>query len=195
MKFFRKFVFSFLLFIFLLHPVLTYGQTDSTSTRTIRKYGKGRIIKKDRTKYLGRQLVFKTDVLTFNDENTGRTVTLPLSEVDYVSKIGNHALEGALVGGGLTLLAGALAVLQAEADPYRTTRENAGVIILGLTAGGTALGGLIGFAHTERESSLPKGKVTCTNQSFSKQHKGKKQEYLCTYYCCRYSILSECTWE
>ncbi len=175
MKFFRKFVFSFLLFIFLLHPVLTYGQTGSTSTRTIRRYSKGRIIKKDRTKYVGRQLVFKTDVLTFNDENTGRTVTLPLSEIDYVSKIGNHALEGALIGGGLTLLAGALAVLQVEADPTLQTKENAGVIILGLTAGGTVLGGLIGFAIPKEKTVFQKGRLLAKISLFPNSIKGKNK--------------------
>lgn len=175
MKFFRKFVFSFLVFIFLLHPVLTYGQTGSTSTRTIRTYGKGRIIKKDRTKYVGRKLVFKTDVLTFNDENTGRTVTLPLSEIDYVSKIGNHALEGALVGGGLTLLAGVLAVLQVEADPYRTTKENAGVIILGLTAGGTVVGGLIGLAIPKEKTVFQKGRLLAQISLFPHSVKGNNK--------------------
>ncbi len=165
----------FFFLFFLLHPVLTYGQTDSTSTRTIRRYSKGRIIKKDRTKYVGRQLVFKTDVLTFNDENTGRTITLPLSEVDYVSKIGNHALEGALIGGGLTLLAGALAVLQVEADPTLQTKENAGVIILGLTAGGTVLGGLIGFAIPKEKTIFQKGRLLAKISLFPHSIKGENK--------------------
>jgi len=175
MKFFCKFVSSVLFFIFLLYPVLTYGQTDSTSTRTIRKYGKGRIIKKDRTKYLGRKLVFKTDVLTFNDEKTGKTVILPLSEVDYVSKIGNHALEGALLGGGLMLLSCLYALLEAESDPYRTPKENAGVIFVELTAAGTALGGLIGLALSKEKTVYQKGRFRAQISLFPHSIKGKNK--------------------
>ncbi|GAH31395.1 unnamed protein product, partial [marine sediment metagenome] len=153
----------------------TYGQTGSTSSRTIRKYGKGRIIKKDRTRYLGRNLVFKTDVLTFNDEKTGKTVTLPLSEVDYVSKIGNCALEGALMGGGLMLLGIIAAKRELKADPYRTLKENAGEIFVGLTVAGTVIGGLIGLVLPTEKTVYQKGRFRAQISLFPHSIKGKNK--------------------
>ena len=175
MKFLCNFVFSVFLFIFLLHPVMTYGQTDSTSTRTIRKYSKGRIIKKDRTRYLGRNLVFKTDVLTFNDKKTGKTVILPLSEVDYVSKIGDRALEGALIGGSLMLLSGLAAKQEIKADPFHTLKENADEILMGYTFAGTAIGGLIGLALPKEKTVYQKGRFRAQISLFPHSIKGKNK--------------------
>ena len=84
-------------------------------------------------------------------------------------------MEGALIGGGLTLLAGALAVLQVEADPTLQTKENAGVIILGLTAGGTVIGGLIGFAMPKEKTVFQKGRLLAQISLFPNSIKGKNK--------------------
>jgi hypothetical protein len=142
-------------FVFLMVPLLSLGQEASNANRV---YARGRVILKDSTRYDAENIKFTAETLSFTDKKTGQPLTFPLPDVDYVSRIKSHTLEGALSGGGLMLLGGLLGVLQAEADPFLEARPNAGMIILGLTVGGAAVGALVGSALSSEKTVFQKGR-------------------------------------
>lgn len=152
----RVFVIIFTLFLLSL---LTFSQTGSTATGSSKKYKKGKIIKSDKTVHRGRNIFWDSQILTYNDEKTGQTVTLQLSEVDRVIKVGNYIAEGAL-GFGLTVLCvGLLSLAEAEVDPGLKPREEAGAIIAGVTVGGVLAGALIGSNISKEKTIYSKGAV------------------------------------
>ena len=66
------------------------------------KFSRGMIIKKDGSRFRANSLVFNAETLRFKTSSTHQGGELPLSEVEYVrAKTGTHALEGALIGGGV----------------------------------------------------------------------------------------------
>ena len=148
-----------ILFTLFLLPLLTFPQSESTTTGSIQKYRKGKIIKSDNTVQRGRDIFWDSQTLTYVDEKTGQTATLPLSEVNRVIKVGNYSVEGALGGGVTTLCIGLLALLEVEADPMYEPKENAGVIIAGLTAGGVLAGALVGANIAKEKTVYSKGAV------------------------------------
>jgi len=145
--------------ILLLHPLINFGQTDSSSGKIVKKIGRGKIMTKDRVKYSGRNLVFDSEFLTFENVKTGRIVTLSLDDVYYATKTGNYALEGALAGGATALLSCLYALVEVEADPLRVPKENAGELVLGITVAGTAIGALVGLAMPKEKTIYQKGRL------------------------------------
>jgi hypothetical protein len=153
----KKFAMSWMVvFVLLTVPLLSMGQEGSGADRA---YGRGKVILKDSTRYDALNLKFTSESLSFTDKKTSQPLTFPLAEVDFVSRTRNHALEGALFGGGLMLVSCLTAVLQVESDPNLEFKENAGLIILGFTAGGTALGALIGSAFSSDKTVFQKGRL------------------------------------
>jgi hypothetical protein len=130
----------------LASPLQACGQAQTSDQNAVRRYGRGKIIAKDQTRYEGRSLMFGPQSLTFVDSRTGQSVTLPRAEVEYVSRIGSHAKVGALGGGLLGLLAGLAAWAEVEADPTLETKDNVGPVIAGVTLAGAGIGALVGFA-------------------------------------------------
>ena len=144
-RFFTKV--SFIL-ILLLVPITSISQTAGGTAR----FSRGVILKKNGSRFNANNLVFSEQTLSFQDPKSQQTTQLPLSEIEYVrSKTGSHALEGALIGGGLFLLAGLAAVLEAESDPTVEVEntEQALLIITGIGFGG---GLLIGTAFPKEKT-------------------------------------------
>lgn len=142
-----------LAFSLLLPPAGASGQAQTSDQNAIRRYNRGTVITTDRTRYAGRSLVFSPQSLTFTDTETGRSVTLPRAEVDYVSRIGSYWKESALTGGLLALTAGLGAWAEVEADPTLETKDNVGAVVLGLTAAGLGLGAFVG-TFLEKETTV-----------------------------------------
>lgn len=145
-----------ILSVLLLEPFVSWGQVAPAVNPS---YARGKVILKDGTRYEAVNINFAVETLTFTDKKTGQPFTFPLPEVDFVSRTKSYALEGALAGGGLMLSASLAAVLQAAADPYLETKPNAGLIILGLTAGGVGIGALIGSALSSEKTVFQKGRL------------------------------------
>ena len=121
-------------------------------------FGRGKIILKDLTRFEARDLQFAGDTLSFTDTATGRRLSIPTSDVEWVSHKKNMVVWGAVTGGGLMLLSGLAAYAQVEADPYLETRSNAGTVIAGLTLGGAVVGALIGSAFSTEKTVYEKGR-------------------------------------
>lgn len=156
----KKVLTALLVFSVLVWPVVSHSQSSLGNTGTVKKFTRGMIIKKDRARFQGRSLVFDAQSLRFQDVRTQQSVTLPLSEVDYVrAKTGTHTGEGALFGGGLFLLAGLSAWQEAESDPT-TEVTNAGKAIAITTAIGVVGGFIIG-------TFFPKEKMVYQKNKFS----------------------------
>jgi len=136
------------------------AQTVTGTQDVTREYYGGLIIKKDRTRFEGDRLLFSPRTLTFTDRRTGKTVELPLDEVEFVSaQTGTHALEGALIGGGICLLASLEAVAEVSADPSRKLKENAGEVVAIVTGVGAGVGLLIGAMIPKEATVYQKGKL------------------------------------
>jgi len=121
-------------------------------------YGRGRVVLKNLNQYEANDIRFSEAQLSFKDSKTGRPFTVPLSDVEWVSRKKNMALTGGLAGAGLAALVGLLAWAQVESDPYLEPTENAGTIVLGMTAGGAAIGALIGAAVSTEKTVYEKGR-------------------------------------
>lgn len=152
----KVFVIIFTLFLLSL---LTFSQTGSTTTGSRIICKKGKIIKLDKTVHRGRNIFWDSQILTYNDEKTGQTVTLQLSEVDRVIKVGNYSVEAGLISGLTVLCVGLLAIAEVEADPGYQVKENAGAIIAGVTVGGFLAGALIGSNMSKEKTVYSKGAV------------------------------------
>jgi hypothetical protein len=126
--------------------------------QTIHSYGRGRVIMKDLTRYEAVDIRFSNDTLSFKDVKSGRDLSVPLTDVEHVSRKKGQTLLGALVGGGFMLGTGLLAVAQVEADPNLRLKDNAGAIVAGLTAGGVVVGALIGSAISAEKTVWEKGR-------------------------------------
>jgi hypothetical protein len=143
----------------LLYPIAADAQSGARVDGAVHKFSKGMIIKKDRARFFATGLVFDSQSLTFKDNRTGKSMVVPLSEVEYVqAKTGSHAGEGALIGGGLFLLAALAAWAEAEADP-NTEVTNAGTVIAIATAVGVGTGLVVG-------SFLPKERTVYQNNKY-----------------------------
>ncbi len=139
-------------------PGVANAQSGSNTEGTVKKFGKGFIVKKDRKRFNGKSLVFDSQSLTFKDIKTANSVSLPLSEIEYVRvKTGNRVVEGALVGGGFFLLIALLAYAKAEEDPY-TEVTNAGQVIGIMTAIGIGGGLVVGAMIKKEKTVYQKGK-------------------------------------
>lgn len=149
-------IFLVLCIVFWLPPS-TFSQTTSSPTNLKQIVRKGKIIKTDRTVQRGRKLAIDSETVTFEEEKTKEKITLPLSEVERVVKVGNLAVIGAVGGGVLTLLTCLLAVVEVETDPNLVLKKNAGAIIAGFTVGGTLVGALIGSFITSETTVYNKG--------------------------------------
>ncbi|MGH2567087.1 MAG: hypothetical protein ACRDGA_02025 [Bacteroidota bacterium] len=156
-----KTIFALSVIVLLLRDTALAQENSASRSQNIdRQYSNGIVIKKDRLRFQAMQLVFTPETLTFVDERTGQPVVLPLADVEFVSaKTGTHALEGALIGGGLFLLAGLAAWAEVEADPTKELKENAGQTIALLTVAGAGAGLLIGMAFPKEETVFTKGKL------------------------------------
>jgi len=143
----------------ILWSSMAHAQTGVDTENRIRRYGKGVVVTKDRKRHPGTAIEFTAETIEYRAKGTYRETSVPLSDVDHVrAQVGNHALEGALVGGGTMALASLLALAEVEADPYTTTVDNAGSIIAGLIIGGTVVGLLIGMAFPKDKIVYKRGK-------------------------------------
>ena len=123
-----------------------------------RTFGRGTVVAGGE-RFAAERLVVRDDTLTFVVRASGQSRSYPLSRVEYASRRRTHAREGALIGGATMLLGGLLGVAQAEADPNLEARDNAGVIVGGLTLGGVVLGALIGSAFSQEKSFIQNGRL------------------------------------
>ena len=137
-------------------PSTLKGQTVIQTPE--RYYGRGRVIIKGGERFEAIRLLFKDGKLTFDVKSTGEERVYDLSQVDFASRYKGYAMEGAIAGGSLMLLAGLSAVLQVKADPNLELKENAGLIIAGLTVGGTLVGALIGSAFKREKTIFQNGR-------------------------------------
>ena len=123
-----------------------------------RTFGRGTVITGGE-RFAAEKLVVQNDTLTFVIRESGQPKSVPLSRVEFASRTRTHTREGALLGGGLVLLGALLGVAQAEADPNLEPRENAEVIVGGLTLGGIFVGGLIGSTLRQEKSIIQNGRL------------------------------------
>ncbi len=114
-------------------------------------YKRGRVIMKDLTQYEAQDIRFSRDTLLFIDARTGKELSVPLTDVEYVSRKKSKALLGALTGGAL----GAFNGLLAWALPVD---DNTGTITVGIIAGGTAVGAFIGSNDSSEKGVWEKGR-------------------------------------
>ena len=165
------------LLILLLVPVTSFTQNAVKKT----KFNRGLIIKKDGSRFSANNLVFSDQSLSFNDARTQKPGQLSLSEVEYVrARYSSHALEGALIGGGLFFLIGVAAVLDAESDPNVevTNAEEAILIVTGIGFGG---GLLIGAAYPKEKPVFQYNKLVAQKlapQDFDLTGSNKKVTFL-----------------
>ena len=158
MKLIKISVFIAFLCFSLFCPQIIKAQPAVQKTGIFRKYSKGIIYKKDRKRFNGKNLIFSSQTLSFQDQYTTQQESIPLSEIEYVrARVGTHAVEGALVGGGLFLLSAIAAVADVEADPY-TEVENAGEVIAITTAIGFGCGLLIGALFPKEKTVFKRGR-------------------------------------
>lgn len=142
----------------LMYPHLLLSQTTSEPA-AVRRYSSGVIEKLDRKRYEGTSLVFDAENLTFQDKNSSTRMKIPLSEIHRVrARVGTHAMEGALIGGGLFLLAAVTAILEVEADPYSKLKYGVFEIIAVSTAIGTGGGLIIGMMFPKQKPVFLRGK-------------------------------------
>lgn len=96
-------------------------------------------------------MIVQDSVLQYTDAQAGdtRVLTLPSSTVGYVKvKTGSKAGAYALYGGGLMCLSALVGVLTAEGESVEDYGDTSGInwtpFVLGFTAGGAVIGGVIG---------------------------------------------------
>ncbi|MFB0517220.1 MAG: hypothetical protein ACETWG_11550 [Candidatus Neomarinimicrobiota bacterium] len=163
-----KIVFSIVssLCILFFYPSVSNAQSISNQNGPVRRFSKGLIIKNDRSRFNGTDLVFTAQTLSFINQLTSENITFPLTEIQYVkAKVGNHAIEGALFGGALFLLSAISAVLQVEADPF-TEVENGGQVIAIITGIGLGGGFVIGAIFPKEKIVFNKGKFLVNKNPF-----------------------------
>jgi hypothetical protein len=165
MKIIRVIVAATFLNVLLWSSSGVYAQTSDQSKKKIRSFGKGVIVTKDRKRHPGTNIDFYPEIIQYNKKTTNEMATVPLSDVDHVrAKVGSHVLEGALGGGGLMAASVLLALAEIEADPYRTTVDNAGTIAAGFIIGGIVIGGLIGACFPKQKVVYKRGKFLVNTQ-------------------------------
>jgi len=94
-----------------------------------------------------RSLTLENDtILRYKDFLSGTEETIPLKSVRFISeKTGTYALPYGLAGAGLGLLSALYGISSVKADPTLDDSEvNWTPFVLGFTAGGAAIGALIG---------------------------------------------------
>jgi hypothetical protein len=136
----KQFLFvSILLFITLSN---TYSQDRRKLNRNTPIW-RGNIALKDGNGEQFRNLDFKRETVIYKDMK-GNTIEKNISDVFIITKRGSYAGYGALVG----CLSGVLASLQTESaviDGRLPKADGRGAIYLGITAGCTVVGGLVGL--------------------------------------------------
>lgn len=91
------------------------------------------------------QLVVRRDSISFYHK--GEFTQMDYNTVNYIKiRKGGKGKGGAMIGGSTMLLYSLLSIIQVQSDPDMELRSNAGAMIALFTAGGVALGGLIGSA-------------------------------------------------
>jgi len=138
--------------------VAAAASAQSTSTSQMRTYGRGTVIAGGE-RFHATDLVFGPDSLSFAVRGSGERKSFALSQVEYATRIKTHAGQGALVGGGLMVLAGVSAVASVAADPTRKLKDNATSIIAGLTAGGALIGAVIGGTQVDEKRVFQNGRL------------------------------------
>ena len=169
-----KVIFLMVSFLFLMfcYPVISSAQVGSSTNATKKKFSKGLIIKKDRKRFEGTNLVFDSQSLIFKNVKTSQSVTIPLSEIQYVkANVSTHAMEGALIGGGIFLLSALAALADVASDPY-TEVENGGQVVAITTAIGFGGGLFIGAMFPKEKIVYKRGRfyadknILNTNRDF-----------------------------
>lgn len=159
MKFIRPIVLISFLYVLFCLPVITSAQAQSNTSGTKKKYSKGVIYKKDRKRFNGQHLIFDSQSLTFQDQSTAKSVSVPLSEIEYVrARVGTYAVEGGLIGGGLFLLSALAAVAEVEADPTTEWKKDPTEAVIILTAVGFGGGLLIGALFPKEKTVFKRGR-------------------------------------
>jgi hypothetical protein len=154
----------FIIFICCYHSI--FAQTDSLISQ--KEFSKGKIIKKERTGlYDGKNLILNSNNVIFLDKKTNQQITLPLSEVEFISaRYGNNANRYGWGGAGFTAMVLALTL----ASPDVKIKSNEILLATGTMIGGVAagygIGYLIGLLVPKNEIVYKKGKfyVSINNQ-------------------------------
>jgi hypothetical protein len=132
-------------------------------------YSKGNIyIKKSLVPISAKGLTLVNDtVLQYTDKVTGlpKSLNVPSSSINYVKmRVGTKAGEFALYGAGLMLLSSLYGVLTAEKSSVDTYGDTSDInwlpFIAGFTAGGAAIGGLIGLCCPKYKNLYFKDRFT-----------------------------------
>ena len=135
-------------FVFIFHCVNAQKKYNLPPNKF---YPQATIGFKDFKKKKVRDLEIFEDSISYISLETHHTVSF--DTINYIRiKTGTKAGGGALLGGGSMLLISLLSVFQVQADPDYELKENAGQTVILLTAGGTALGGIIGSFITKERS-------------------------------------------
>ena len=93
-----------------------------------------------------------SDSTLLNLEPSGIKREILISDIRALDRsVGTQALKGAAIGGGIGLLSSLLAVAEVGTDPNRKLKDNAGVIVAGITVGFSLIGLLVGSAFDEWE--------------------------------------------
>jgi hypothetical protein len=116
-------------------------------------YSKAKIYRADNTRFEVKNLTINKDHLTYKLKGSSSISECELQDVAILkASVGSNAGRYALYGGLVMGLSAALALAQAESDPYTDVDINTGLWIGGFTAGGVLLGGLIGSTQTRWET-------------------------------------------
>ncbi|HKL03628.1 MAG TPA: hypothetical protein VJ911_08130 [Cryomorphaceae bacterium] len=91
------------------------------------------------------------DSLIYRSNGSFKTYTY--DKLRYIKvNDGSHAGLGAGIGGAIMLLSSLVAVIQVSDDPNMQLRNDAGLRIIGFTAGGAGFGALIGMAFKRQRT-------------------------------------------
>ena len=111
---------------------------------------KGKITIKDGKSESFRNLKLSNGIITFSNSK-GKVIEQKTSDVFKITKTGNYAVLGAL-GGGASALLGSLQGLGESYSAGYGSNGNETSLIVGLTAGGAVLGGLIGLMFKKEKT-------------------------------------------
>jgi hypothetical protein len=131
----------------------SYAQYNKNYIQTKTTYPKGKIyLKKNLTPVEAKNIQLVQDtILQYTDIQTGesRSVPVTLANVNYIKvRTGSRAGSFALYGGGLMCLSALVGVLTAEGEAVEYSGDTSGInwapFVLGFTAGGAVVGGVVG---------------------------------------------------
>lgn len=144
------------LIVLLLGGRFALAQEEMPERSTLeQRYSRARIIKYDGSRFEARNVIISNDVIRFVEEGRERhnVKDVQLKDIEAViAPTGNHLEQGLWGGFAISAITVGYAWLDIELDETRKLKENGESIFLGIVAGGTLIGGLIGAMIPEWET-------------------------------------------